>query len=288
MSTYVCVPKSALSDDILEGLINPATPTSPISSLHKTFVSKIDGINKQRQEISSKISALYDGKNYIELRDLLNNTDSLSLTGLDSVYENVESEEAQIEYVKELYPNVNITASTYSNFTFEYNEELSLSYKDTKKSDFWEIKFKPRINVSLFFNDKSIVINRVNISTPHPYAGSDLYLKNIPKISISNKYYLEQMIAIITSRLITYNAANFVRPITDFIGQKCSITGLYTYKDGVKCHKTGVDMLRSAAKEINGRYYSPAIIKKCTKCEKESPSWISRNKEIICGECYDS
>jgi hypothetical protein len=288
MSTYVCVPKSALSDDILEGLVNTITPATIISSLHKSFVSKIDGINKKKQDALSTISSLFASDNYIELRDALNNSDAVFLSGLKSVYENVESEEAQVDYVKEHHPNVNILNSTFSSFTFEYTEDLSLSYKDTQKSDFWEIKFKPRVTVSLLFTDKTITINRIGLNIGHPYAGSDNFLKNVSKINISNKYYLDQVIKFITGHITTYKLANFIRPISDFIGQKCSITGLYTYKDGVKCHKTEVHMLRSAAKEINGRYYSPAIIKKCTKCEKESPSWISKNKEIICGECYDN
>ena len=288
MSTYVCVPKTALSDDILEGLINPATPKTVITSLHTSFAGKIERINKQKTESLEKISSLFADGDYLALRDILNNVDSIFLSGLNSIYENVEPEEAQIDYTKEHYPNVEIVGSTFSSFTFKYNDEISMSYRDTQKSDFWEIKFKPQVNVSMFFTDKSITINRVSLSVGHPYASLDNVVKNIPKVNLSNKYYLAQVITLITNYLTTYNVNNFVRPISDFIGQKCAITGLYTYGDGVKCAKTGTHILKSEAKQVNGRYYSPAIIKKCSKCGEESPSWISKNKEIICGECYDN
>lgn len=290
MSTYVVVPKRDIPDDILDGLINDnKIYDGPLANFYtfckKTITQLIATNTIAKEELTNAV----DAKNYKQLRSILIKLNDAEIDNLFSFSNTVVELEQQEEKIKSDIPNINLINSYGSTVTFSL-DNLKLSHKDIKKSDFWEINFeKPSITVCTATQGGRIYVNKIICNNfSHPYASSDKLVRLAGAELTLGENFVYDAISYSINYLKMFREEKLSTPLENFIGKKCSITGVYTYGKGITCPRTKDHLLLSEAKIINGRHYSPKIVKECDKCKKESINWISTNKVITCGECNDS
>ena len=137
-------------------------------------------------------------------------------------------------------------------------------------------------------------ISSINTNFLHPYlskrVGSGYFfgekLKPILKPNLNN-YYFSIIDGIITT-LSTYNPSLLTADISSFIGAPCCYCKkpISPTESKYTCAKTKKSIHKECAKSIEGYYYSPDVVKTCSKCKKQSISWVN-NGAILCGKCLD-
>ena len=286
MTTFICVKKSPIPDDILDGLINDnKIYDGPLGNFYKACHAALFAIRESNLSLKAKLKSALDSANLDELRTILSNVPKSITDSLDELCaeNNIEEYESELEKVSSL-TGVTILSSTPSYIKIKL-EKLRIVYKDVTTSDFWELN-PENIELTIYtstVNDK-ISINKIQSSWNHPYADSDRYIRLSTPIAVG-KNVLYNTISYALNYLKVFRPENCKKDISTYVGKKCSASGVYTYGKGVNCAKTGVHLHEKEAVLINGRYYSPSIVKVCSKCNKESINWVSDNKVITCGEC---
>lgn len=253
---------------VLDVKLNEPTQEERIyKCLKKDALSKYE----DTKELKELIDEAFKTKKYSSLCVLCSSPSSLDQ--LDNfkeefAYPSLEEELALIK-TPVLFKYIGI-----SSFSITLN--FSMEFKDTSKSEYWKLNFEKFEVIVTIRSDNSCLI-RSTTAHPHIY-GTTLLPFTFNKLSDVTK---------IMGYLSTYNPDNLQVPLQNFIGLKCSVTGLYTYGNHISCYKTGDIIHRDVAVQLNGHYYSPNVIKKCFTCSKDSPDWIRENGNFICGECND-
>lgn len=289
MSTYIVVPKREIPDDILDGLINSnKIYDGPLASFYghikKTITQLIAKNNKTKEELSAAV----ESKDFKQLRAILTPLLDSDIDNIFSFGNNVLELEDQENKLKTDLPNVNIVSSSISSITISLNK-LRMAHKDLSKSDFWELNWdNPQLVIQVSTQGNKVFVSKIICSNfLHPYAGSDRVVRLVGAELLLGENFIYDAISYSLNYLKMFREDRLANAIETYIGKKCSVTGVYTYGKGVTCSKTKDHLLKDEARHIDGRYYTPKVVKKCSKCEKESVTWTSVNKVIVCGGCND-
>lgn len=273
---------------------------SPEEEFDKFYLSVekyISRVVKETEKTKSEISKLLSIEKISELNALLRNTSLDTINNLSTIYEPVSLKEQRLQ-IKDKYPSFTELSNKSRNNGFIFSCSFKLIYKDFTKSIYHEfifdnVVFKVTVDSSNPTKIPSISTN----SCIHPYlsknVGSGYYfgdkLRLLAVKPNLNNYYFSIVDGII-STLSTYDPALVAGDISSFIGSVCchckkSIIP-NSNESGFICTKTKKSIHRSCAKSINGYYYSPEVVKTCSKCKKESLQWVN-NGAILCGKCLD-
>lgn len=288
MTTFICVKKSPIPDDILDGLINDnKIYDGPLGNFYKACHAAVTSIKNVNISLRDRLNKALDDKNLTELRSILSNVPPSVTDNLDEICkDDIESYESELEKIATL-EGVTVLSSTPNSIKVSI-KQLRIVYKDSAKSEFWELKPE---NVELVIHvstvDEKISISKIYSSYAHPYSDTDKYIRLKTPIAIG-KSVGYNTISFAINYLKMFRPENNKRDLSTYIGKKCAISGTYTYGKGVNCAKTGEHISTEEAIKLNGIYYSPRIVKTCSKCNKQSVEWTSENKVIICGVCNDN
>lgn len=288
MTTFVCVKKSPVPDDILDGLINDnKIYDGPLGNFYKACQASVTSIKNTNIALRDKLNTALSNKNLDELRAILSATPKSVTDSLDEICsDDIETYESELEKVATL-DGVTVISSTPSTIKIHV-KSLRIVYKDTTKSEFWELKPENvELTIYIATTNEKASISKIYSSYAHPYADTDKFIRLTSPISIG-KSVLYNTISFAINYLKMFKPEFRKRDLSNYIGKKCAISGVYTYGTGINCAKTGEHVAREEAIYLNGIYYSPKIVKTCSKCAKQSVEWTSQNKVIVCGVCNDN
>lgn len=288
MTTFVCVKKSPIPDDILDGLINDnKIYDGPLGNFYKACRASVTSIKNANIALRDKLNSALANKDLNELRAILSSVSPSVTDSLDEICsDDVESYESELEKVATL-DGVTVISSTASTIKVHV-KCLRVVYKDATKSEFWELK-PENVELTIYVStaNEKMSISKIYSSYTHPYADTDKFIRLVSPIPIG-KNMLYNTISFAVNYLKMFKPEFRKRDLSTYIGKKCAISGVYTYGNGINCVKTGEHIAREEAVQLNGLYYSPKIIKTCSKCAKQSAEWTSENKVIVCGVCNDN
>lgn len=167
------------------------------------------------------------------------------------------------------------------NFGFEYDFGTFIFYFRMK------VDWKPEVLVKPHAENKGL-----ETGAYHPHVRADgkacigTYADHI--FEDMSKLDIFTVMQNITSIMEQYNPTSiYSEDIHSWIGQKCPVCFSFigpTTKSA-RCEKSMQFMHESCAANVDGHYYNPLLLKKCTACSKESVDWVPVNNSILCKDC---
>jgi len=256
---------------------------SKSNTFYQVLVNNRTESTKKLSEVSELVASALDAKDFRKLYNIL--CECFSIDSLSDFIKNgppvILSLEDELAKITQEYPSFVI--DTYDTGSIIFTVDFSLQHINKEKGIYWKLNFpKFKVCVSLQYTDINnfdIVVTKASSYQIHPY------LNQIGLRLHNNSHSLYDIVCLVINSLSTFKQDRLVYPISKFIGQRCAISGAYTYGQEVKCAVSGEFIHRELAVKIGDAFYSPNIIKTCSKCGKQSHQWINDAGSIICGEC---
>ncbi len=248
-----------MDEEALETILEiKQTAPHPAEAFHNSLIKGEETAFNEYLNAVKKVESLLEYHNY------------------EAAYSWLSSLDEELEKIRQKYSSVRYVDSSEKYLTIVADTELSR--KDVKNSEYWRLPFNNLRLIISRYSDNVYQVQQKEVA--HPYFKSGLLSVSIPGL-----VSLYSIIGTVMDYVSHYSDQRLKMPLDHFIGYKCAVSGVYTYGNSVQCSATNVSLHKDVAKVIEGRYYSPDVVRTCSKCNKEVHKWINTNKVITCGAC---